>query len=190
MCSSACKHARPGTPCYCNCHGRAHGIYYGRSRSYYRSRPRYRRVPQRSVRLPRLQGRETPSRAATDLARQVLKSAVIGVSCGVLPGACPAIVALGKLDDVYRSVRDVVNRVRTGSGLLRTAGVSLVRNLAAEVASQVTGPWIRGVSDGIASRIVTSRLDQQSVRRIASSTIFNVMKDGVGDLVLWGQSDR
>ena len=188
MCSSACKRARPGTPCHCDCRRRNHGIYYGRS-AYHRpySRPAIRVAPREYVR-PLINRRERtlqiprPHRA---WGRHIVMTAVIGVSCAALPGACPAIVALGKAVDLYVAASEIVGRARQNRGMAGAVTHSLSGYLASEAMAHVAGPWSRLVSDGIASRIATRGLDQAAVRMIVSSTVSEVMSEGTAGLALW-----
>jgi hypothetical protein len=193
MCSSACKRARPGTPCHCDCRRWNHGKWYGRrsySRSYYRT-PRV--VVRREHSSPRFfQSERLPQFPQVDhsVGRQILKSAVIGVSCAAFPGACPAIVAFGKLTDVYNTAREIVNRIRSDHGGVHEVAKSVAGHLVAEAATHMVGPWTRVVSDGIASRIPAIGLSQTSVRSIVSTTVSSAMSEGFDGLASWGVGNQ
>jgi hypothetical protein len=188
MCSSACKHAHPRSPCHCPCHRRYHGMYYGRrpysddyaARNRRTDRPRYIFASERPSEPKLVQPR---IRQLT--VRQIVRSVVIGLSCGAFPTGSPAIVAFGRLTDVLRTARGLVTRLTSNQDTVAGTVQSLATYLAAEAAAHVIGPWSRAVSYGIASKLPTSRVRPESVRTLVSSTVSNVMSEGVAGLVAW-----
>jgi len=188
MCSSACKRARPGTPCHCDCRRTNHGRWYGRS-SYaeFEYEPPRRRIYRELARrrIVRPAPPPPPSRVRHGITRQVVKTAVIGVSCAAFPGACPAIVAFGKVADVFNSARNIVSQVQSARYTPGTVAHSLAGHLAGEALAHVVGPWSRLVTDGIVSTVRSDGLNTECVRTIVSSTIAGVMREGFDGLASW-----
>jgi len=188
MCSSACKHARPGTACHCDCRRRNHGIYFRRYAVYRPySRPIRRVVPREYVR-PRITRPPRPEPISShrrSWGPGLVKSAVIGVSCAAFPGAWPAIVAFGKYHDLYVAAKGIVDTVRSDRRVPGTLALDLYGHLTREVVAHVAGPWSRIVSDAITSKIAPSGLTRPIVQRIVASTIAGVMTDEIGP-TQWG----
>jgi hypothetical protein len=189
MCSSACKRARPGTPCYCNCRGSRHGIYRGRRWARYPSQRPVRYVwPRPYEQSPGSDADERQSPIA-DFGRDIIKSAAIGVTCLALPAACPAITALGTIDSVWGLARDTWQQAHERRGWLGSSQSNLGAALAEEVSERGTRPLVQFVSNHIAAAIPTSGLPRSVVQTLASSTLSTVVTGAAGNLAHWAISN-
>jgi len=195
MCSSACKHARPGSPCHCNCRRQNHGKFYGRYPDYeWRSRSAPRFVSHEFNRPRPIRSRVAESKPPTVGPRRslasLLKPVVVGISCAAIPSGCPAILALGKITDLFSAARAIVSRIRASRNVVGTLKHSLLSYLAGEVAHHAAGPISRLVTDEIAARIPTAGMSRANVHAIVSSTVSGITENGLKTLASWGVSDQ
>jgi hypothetical protein len=142
------------------------------------------RVRSRPSRTPHRES--SKHRNGRSIAKEVLKSAVIGASCSAFPAACPGIVALGQVQEVLSTARAVIERLQNPQRGSRQLAQVILSEIVNEGANRIIGPWTRGIASGIASQIASGGVDKESVRRIATGTISNVMEDGLDGLISWG----
>src|SRR5438552_17412006 len=104
MCNSSCMSAR-GATCRCSCHGANHGV----------SRPRRGR---RVGGMNRGESEDTsvPSleTAIRKIGLRVIQGVVVGVACGAIPAACPAILAISQVVGLARLASDVYDAYAKG----------------------------------------------------------------------------
>jgi hypothetical protein len=189
MCSSSCRTSDPRSPCHCGCRGRNHGRWFRRPRSQSRFRRPQARFVYHETTLPRRPPpvrRAEPRTVRPSLGRRALQTAVIGVSCAAFPGACPAIVGLGKALHVFSTARTIVSQSRSAGGISTQNATSLARYLAEEASRHFIGPWTKLVAGGIASQILPGSLGRERIGSIVRSTVSDVMKDGFDGLASWG----
>lgn len=129
------------------------------------------------------------SSVGRDVAHQLVKTAVIGVSCAALPTACPAIVAFGKLTDAYETARGIVERVRSDGWSAGSVTRSLASYLTSEASSRLAGPVTSLVSRAIASTIISQEIGTSTIQAIVTSTISNVAEEGADGLIGWAIGD-
>ncbi len=176
-----------GHECWCKVHpGLRRDWDYPR-----RPQPREYLRPRRApvIRGPIARARSPPPRAHTarDLAKGILKTAVIGASCSAIPTACPAILALGHVSDLLGTARTIVNGLREKGRNSGQMVQGILSEVVTEAANRVVGPWTQLAAQGIASQIVVGGgVARSSVRQIASGTISNVLAEGMDGAISWG----
>jgi len=128
----------------------------------------------------------------------VIRGAAVGVSCGVLPVACPAILALSQAAGFAKVVSDVYDAYARSSthrrGLERAAveaGRAAISTTIGNAIRDGNETEIRTVSAAVGTAMGTAAsgalgVDPGLVRAIASETTYRAMAGGVDGIVSWG----
>jgi len=135
--------------------------------------------------------------AVSRIGLPILRGAAVGVACGAIPAACPAILAINQAvglaqiaSDVYRAYSN--NPTRT-EGLVRAAEETGRATVSTSIAAAIQAgeeKQLRTISDaiGVAAGAGASGAlgaDSQLVRIITAETTYRAMEGGVEGFTSW-----
>jgi hypothetical protein len=132
-----------------------------------------------------------------EIARTVIKSAIVGASCVGLPGLCPAITMLSTADDVAQLAARVVDSLQESgppSRRLKSVGSVLAKATAEWAAEKALEPsteqGIRTISDSIATELARSTpLGPPYVKTIVEGTLTGLIQGGISETISWALGD-
>lgn len=131
------------------------------------------------------------------LGLRLLRTAIVGASCGMAPGACPAILAFSKAADVFSAGRRIIARVGQENDLAsaaetvgKAAATEIIRTLLTSQVTAVTAPVVDSLSREIGGAVPSSTyFHRRTIVEIARETLHQASNEGMSGLSSWAIGD-
>ncbi len=190
VCNSRCTGAKsPRSACRCSCGGANHGG--GR---LHRERTGPAPVRLMLTEIPT----DALDRAIRKIGLSVIRGAAVGVACGAIPAACPAILAINQAaglaqvaSDVYQAYSSGQSRRVSLNRAAGKAGQALISMSIGKTIQEGAEEELRGVSRAVGAAVGAGTgamfgANHELVRTIAAETTYCAMEEGIEGVVSWG----